>query len=108
LDSEEARDYYFQSNVLTTDQFIGLGLMGSNATLERITDSFSFLCKNSTDFVVEWMCHPGYAQMDGEGDVFSRSQDREFEMNNLNSKHLKQMLKKQNIQLTSWTQLYSV
>lgn len=70
--------------------------MGENATVERIIQAL----KIAPESTLEWMVHPGYRQQKGNGDDFSRSEERELEMQNLRT--VKSKLDALNIKLISW------
>jgi predicted glycoside hydrolase/deacetylase ChbG (UPF0249 family) len=95
--AEEAKPIYEKAGIRSNQWFLGLGLMGSFATLERIDQAFQQLKPG----VTEYMTHPGLRQKEG-GDDFSRSADRELEMNILQSPEFAQLLQKHNITLISW------
>jgi hypothetical protein len=92
---------YQRNGITLNTHFIGLGLMGKHATVENIVHALKVALSGihsdhnsqQTTTVIEYMCHPGYAQRANQGgDSFSESLDREWEMTTLKSTHLKQLL----------------
>jgi len=86
---------------VSSTHFLGLRLMGSSNTHAKLTHALTVLPIG----VSEYMCHPGYASM--IGDEFSRSHEREHELNLLCDKNILNTVKHQDIQLTHSQEYFS-
>lgn len=74
-DAARARSIYERHGVRSTEAFVGLDLMGSASSAERLRAAVE-RCRGARS--VELMCHPGYP---GHGvDAFNESPDREHEL----------------------------
>jgi hypothetical protein len=101
-DALYSKSIYAQHGVKSTDHFIGLGLMGTNGTIDRILEVLKSLPDDST---TEWMVHPGYQQIEG-GDWFSQSAERTWELSNLLNDDLKRVITKEfGFRIISWSEL---
>jgi hypothetical protein len=94
----------------TTQAFIGLGLMGSHATIDRVIDKLTELrnLNSAVPLTLEWMVHPGYSQKEGVGDDFSYGSDREWEMALYKNRNLISMLKDNQVTLLSWADIVRI
>eukprot|EP01098_Paradermamoeba_levis_P014909 TRINITY_DN7328_c0_g1_i1.p1 TRINITY_DN7328_c0_g1~~TRINITY_DN7328_c0_g1_i1.p1 ORF type:complete len:150 (-),score=33.63 TRINITY_DN7328_c0_g1_i1:120-569(-) len=93
--------------LVSTSSFFGMSVMGKDATRERVESILSSIKSTS----VEWMVHPGYSQTKSDesgfhGDDFSRSSDREWEMNFLCDAWFKKTLQEKGFVLVSWKMIH--
>ena len=85
--------------VLFNDAFVGLELLVEAESPTRSLDAYVALladklraAKADGATLVEWMCHPGEPQTDGDGDAFSQSEGRRFEMEALCDERVAELL----------------
>jgi len=107
-DSQVSRKIFSRQSVLSSSHFVGLGLMGENNTVQNLTRCLSGLPQGS---LIEWMVHPGFMQQierECIADTFSRSKERELEMQTLCSQKLLLYLRQANIKLASWKDVGNV
>ena len=104
--SQNALSIFKEFGLVQTDGFLGLNLVGSDMSIERLQQTLkNFFGRGLSS--CELMVHPGYVcdkYSDGftgeqESDLFSRSPDREHELSVLTSPDMLQFYKDENISL---------
>ncbi|XP_033748871.1 carbohydrate deacetylase-like isoform X2 [Pecten maximus] len=126
--SEHASKVFSSHKLWTCDEFIGLRTMGSNMTIDRVTSHLSEVYDitdspepdKRTDIAAgqervvtcEWMVHPGHVTSGeggcGEGpDDFSKSHDRQHEIDILSDKALVNVYRSMNITMTNFKDCFT-
>ena len=96
--SKTAKIKMIQNKLKTTDAFYGILNMH-----DMNFDKMSIILKSIKNGINELMVHPAY--IDKNGDSFHQSRQREEEIKLLKNNKIKQLIKKQNINLTNFLQL---
>ncbi|XP_060077285.1 carbohydrate deacetylase-like [Ylistrum balloti] len=119
IHAESASKVFTTHKLWSCDDFIGLRTMGSNMTIDKVTSCLSEVydvteCVCSKDQVItcEWMVHPGHVTSGaggcGEGpDCFSRSHDRQHEMDILSQKTLSDIYRAMNITMSNFRDVFT-
>lgn len=90
--SKASREIYSKNKIISSDQFIGMSLMGRNLKEENLLQALSNFNQNEA---IEFMCHPGYI---GETwDDFNKSDDRLYEKQTLEGMFSKGILRQEQL-----------
>ena len=92
--ASSSRAFYRDAGLCCPDYFMGCGLMGASMSVSAILDFLDQIARwerGKEEVIVEFMSHPGYASTSRGGcgsgpDEFSRSLEREHELDELISK----------------------
>lgn len=124
VQQSESASHVFASHTLWTCQcFIGLRTMGSNMAVDKVTShldevyvantcSHDIQPDKASVMTCEWMVHPGHVTSGeggcGEGpDDFSKSHDRQHEMNILSQQALRNTYTSMNITLANFQECFA-
>lgn len=114
VQASSAKTILKENGIWVTDRFLGLQTMGSDMTIERLQRHLTKAFKSNGNDVIscELMVHPGYKSGDVGGcgigvDDFARSEQREHEMNVLQSKEMQDFYRTQGIKIVPFQHCYS-
>ncbi|KAL3321038.1 hypothetical protein Ciccas_000277 [Cichlidogyrus casuarinus] len=99
-ESEAAKADFVQNGFRVVDVFIGMALMGQNLNVQNLKRDFQALINKGSISTIELMVHPGYPLTEkdteagcGSGpDDFSKSSDRDYELNFLKSQQFSDLM----------------
>lgn len=108
--SKIAQNTFDKHGLQYPSTFLGMYLMGSEMSVNKIEESLKSMIRKNRDVICEVMTHPGHSCV-GEGgcgsgaDDFSRSKDREHELNILQSSDLQAVFSKYKVQKISYAEI---